>query len=200
MKDKSCIFIINQQIKQTGVRRKMYYEEILNSLDKNVQNRIIFALLALMEEYSFTDISVSQVCQKAQVSRQTYYRFFADNNRVLIYHLNGIITEYRLIRVLTDNKNLSELSYFFLFFQNYPELLQLLYTNNKMYLLQQAISPLTDRFIHERFYKIEPYRNYADEFVAATLCSLLTVWARNEFDRYSLDIAQFASYFLKEVQ
>lgn len=54
--------MINQQIKKTGVRRDMYYEEILNSLDKNVRNRIIFALLTLMEENPFTDISVSQVC------------------------------------------------------------------------------------------------------------------------------------------
>ena len=41
------------------------------------------ALLALMKQYPFDDITITQICQEAQVSRQSYYRNYNDKQEIL---------------------------------------------------------------------------------------------------------------------
>lgn len=51
------------------------------------QKLISEALLRLLEERSFSDISVSDLCREAQVSRQTFYSLFGTKENVIIYEL-----------------------------------------------------------------------------------------------------------------
>ena len=51
------------------------------------QTLITDALLTLLETVPFTDISVSRLCQQAQVSRQTFYSLFGTKENVLLHAL-----------------------------------------------------------------------------------------------------------------
>ena len=79
------------------------YTEILETLELDSRNRIRFSLVSLMEQYPYFEIVVSAICQKAKVSRQTYYRLFDSKDDVLLLHLNEIMKEYLLPRILLDN-------------------------------------------------------------------------------------------------
>ncbi|WP_297956946.1 TetR/AcrR family transcriptional regulator [uncultured Ruminococcus sp.] len=52
------------------------------------QKLISEALLRLLEEKTFSDISVSDLCREAQVSRQTFYSLFGTKENVIIYELS----------------------------------------------------------------------------------------------------------------
>ena len=52
------------------------------------QKLISEALLRLLEEKAFNDISVSDLCREAQVSRQTFYSLFGTKENVIIYELS----------------------------------------------------------------------------------------------------------------
>lgn len=52
------------------------------------QKLISGAMLKLLEEKSFGDISVSDLCREAQVSRQTFYSLFGTKENVIIYELD----------------------------------------------------------------------------------------------------------------
>lgn len=175
------------------------YTEILETLELDSRNRIRFSLVSLMEQYPYSEIVVSAICQKAKVSRQTYYRLFDSKDDVLLLHLNEIMKEYLLPRILLDNTSTNEFLQFFLFFAGYKDLLKILYRNDKMYLLQQVLTRYSKLFIQEPFYRVAIGYNYAVDFVASTLCSLLTVWTQMEFKTGCSTLASFASSFLEVV-
>ena len=173
------------------------YTQILETDEVTSQNRIRFALLSLMEEHPYSEISVSQICQAAQVSRQTFYRLFDTKDDVLILYLHEIMKEYLLPKVLFDTQCAPELLQFFLFFSGYKHLLELLYRSDKMYLLLHILIKYRNAFINEPIFRIAHGHDYATEFVASTLCSGLTVWAKMEFKTSCSTLAAYTSQFLK---
>lgn len=52
------------------------------------QKQIAEALLELLNEASFQSVSVSSICRKAAVSRQTFYSLFESKENVIIYELS----------------------------------------------------------------------------------------------------------------
>lgn len=176
------------------------YTEILKTLDLDSRNRIRFSLVSLMEQYPYSEIVVSAICQKAKVSRQTYYRLFSSKDDVLTLHLNEVMKEYLLPRILLDNASRNEFLQFFLFFAGYKDLLKTLYRNDKMYLLQHVLTRYSKLFIQEPFYRVAISYNYAVDFVASTLCSLLTVWTQIDFKTDCSTLSYFASSFLEAVK
>ena len=175
------------------------YTEISETTEWDSRNRIQFTLLSLMEEYPYSRITVSQLCQAAKVSRQTYYRLFDTKDDILILHLHGIMSEYLLSKILLGTTSTPELLQFFLFFSGYQNLLDLLYKNNKMFLLQHVLVKYSNVFISEPIFRIAHGYDYAAEFVASTLCSVLTVWAKMEFKTGCSTLANYTSQFLKGI-
>ena len=53
------------------------------------QRLIADAMLALLETESFAGLSVTEVCRRAQVSRQTFYSLFGTKEQVLAYALQA---------------------------------------------------------------------------------------------------------------
>ncbi|MBO4493127.1 MAG: TetR family transcriptional regulator [Ruminococcus sp.] len=52
------------------------------------QKLISDAMLRLLEEKPFSEISVSDLCREAQVSRQTFYSLFGAKENVILYELS----------------------------------------------------------------------------------------------------------------
>ena len=53
------------------------------------QQLISDALLSILEEKAFEDISISELCKKAQVSRQTFYSLFGKKENVIAFVLKS---------------------------------------------------------------------------------------------------------------
>lgn len=52
------------------------------------QKLISEAMLRLLEEKPFSEISVSDLCREAQISRQTFYSLFGTKENVIMYELS----------------------------------------------------------------------------------------------------------------
>lgn len=52
------------------------------------QKQIAEALLELLNDCSFQSVSVSSICRRADVSRQTFYSLFESKENVIIYELS----------------------------------------------------------------------------------------------------------------
>ncbi|MBQ8162703.1 MAG: TetR family transcriptional regulator [Clostridia bacterium] len=52
------------------------------------QKQIADALVSLMEDMPYSDISVCAICKRAEVSRQTFYSLFASKENVVSYALS----------------------------------------------------------------------------------------------------------------
>lgn len=51
------------------------------------------ALLRVMQQYSFKEITITQLAQEAKLSRKTFYRLFADKEDVLSYLFESLYIE-----------------------------------------------------------------------------------------------------------
>lgn len=52
------------------------------------QQMISDAFFSLLKQKSYSDISVSELCTQAQVSRQTFYTLFETKENIMLYELN----------------------------------------------------------------------------------------------------------------
>lgn len=175
------------------------YTEILKTSKLDSRTKIQYSLMALMEEYPYSDITISHICQTAKVSRQTFYRLFNTKEDVLLAELNRIMQEYKFSKIYLEQNGKSEFLHFYLFFAGYQKLLAQLYKSNYMHLLQHVLSRHCDFLIHEPIFRIPHGYDYANEFISATLCSVLTVWAKMEFKTSCSTLALYTSDFLRGV-
>lgn len=58
------------------------------------QKMIVEALLELMDEKEFSKINIKELCEKAMVSRQTFYTLFGSKEEVIGLHLDTLFDAY----------------------------------------------------------------------------------------------------------
>ena len=57
------------------------------------KEKLANALLTVMKQYSFKEITITQLAQEANLSRKTFYRLFADKDEVLSYLFQNLYIE-----------------------------------------------------------------------------------------------------------
>lgn len=142
------------------------------------QKLLLDALNELLAEKEFKDISVSELCHRSGVSRQTFYSLFGTKENILLYQLELIndtkpdheddctmqligICE-RFSRYVTSNY--SQLT---MLIEN--ELTEILYT-----MMYQSMSSCRQSFV----LLDDDVREYAAQFMAAGLCRLAQKYIR----------------------
>ncbi len=100
------------------------------------KKRFIKALLVLMEQYDFKDITITQISQEAGLSRKTFYRLFKDKEELLYFFFEKLYKEC-LIRIRSRQLRhyWDVVQCYFDFFGERKELLSLLKENNLSTLL-----------------------------------------------------------------
>ena len=67
-----------------------------------VVEHITNALISLMEKHSIHDLSISQICDEAQVGRASFYRNFQSKEDVLKKYLQKVLLECLIIYFQVD--------------------------------------------------------------------------------------------------
>ncbi len=96
------------------------------------KKEITDALIALMQDHSFSEITVKQIVLEAKLERKTFYNNFSSKEDVLDGVINSAIHEYVL--ALTKSPD-GPLTVIFDFCDKNRDLLNLLHKNNMLYLL-----------------------------------------------------------------
>ena len=142
------------------------------------------ALLTLLKNTPYQEITITALTQQADLARRTFYRHFTTVDDVMTYYLEHICDEF--IAQLAD---LTQLDFqtlmlrFFDFWQDYRIFLHSLAINQRLFLLLQVFMPkLRDRLIGEA---VDPEVYY---FIAGGLWNLLinsldsaNDWSTEEF-------------------
>lgn len=80
----------------TSVGFSKYMEFIMGRSEtkfKNIANKMNFALVELLKEKDFAEISVSEICQKAEVNRSTFYSHYVNTVDLLHETWNSIMEQ-----------------------------------------------------------------------------------------------------------
>ena len=68
-------------------------EEHLDLRQRKTRKLLVEALAQLLEEHSFQELSVTDICRRAMVHRTTFYAHFNDKQELLRYLLHGLERE-----------------------------------------------------------------------------------------------------------
>lgn len=95
------------------------------------KQKIVKALLYIMEQYDFKEITVMQIAQEAQLSRKTFYRLFSNKDDVLDLFFNEISTEcISQIKIQKVQHYWEVVQLYFDFWESHKDMLNLLCKNN----------------------------------------------------------------------
>jgi len=142
------------------------------------------ALLRLLEEQRYTQITIKDICAKADLSRQTFYQIFDSKDEIMEYHFMTLFREFSEECGDIQRVSLSDLTCcFFRFFYRHRRFVEVLIENNMTYILEQQFEHYLGeialfRTINDR----EKHPDYSRSFVAGALTQVLTHWFQCGFD------------------
>ena len=177
-------------------------EETLRKKNKNRINRaslrsrrlIITALLELMEENSFVEITIKEVAEKAELVRRTFYGHFASKDDVLKYHIDGLCLQ---LSKRISNAGEPLLRYvsgqFFTFWNEHARFLRML-KKNGLFIPIDAVEKILkniDITLHIEQWKHLPERehSFAYAYMVGRLMNLLNSWIDKDCGETSDDMA-----------
>lgn len=101
------------------------------------QKEITEALIELMKEYPYDEITVKQILLESKLARKTFYRNFESKDDVLLSLIREILREYY---ILVDKGDVDVLNTIFSFVVKNRELLILLDRNNMLHMVLQCMN------------------------------------------------------------
>lgn len=155
--------------------------------EKTVENqkRLCQSLLELAEKTPYEQIFVSDICQRARISRRSFYRYFSNKDDVLHALVRDSIMEcsVRSVELRFDVAHLRELLVrFFLFWkQERRDLLEMLRKNRMENLLMDLY--LDWAMTEIKAYPDKPLRQTAMTFSVTGVMAVLFQWSAKSYDR-----------------
>ena len=170
------------------------------------QREIEQGLLEYMTHKSYEDITVIELCQKMDIPRKTFYRYFSNKDGALfalIDHTLQDLVENHLYNKQALYSDVEIMEHFFDYWLEKKILLDVLATNNLSgILLQRAINstpkyePMLDSIsLSNGSVRAKQYKLY---FIISGIISLVIQWHKNHFDKTPAQMAKLAVELLPQ--
>ena len=178
-------------------------QEMTNPLAIRSQEWLSNALLLLMEEKEFKDITVQEIAAKADLSRRTFYRVFTAKEDPLTWYLNTLYTEFLALLSQQQCHEFKEvLALYLAFWYQHAHLFSLLKRSNMLsYVLQQYYRVFPEVFkVVKSDYPLSQNSDalaYAMAFSAGGLLSVLIKWADEGMTKTPEEILKMVDVMLQ---
>lgn len=156
----------------------------INKTALKSQKKILDALLELMEQEEYDNITVKNICKNAGISRQTFYYLFDSKDEIVIYYINSFLEEIE--QFINDNSIISIYDLIYTYFTAID--------NNqhiKNFISIINITPLFVDTLLKFMAKIHFLKtnkqadlkdDYANHFVSSGLHGIFLLWIKNKKD------------------
>lgn len=151
------------------------------------QRELELGLLALMTEKRYDEISVSDLCQRLDIPRKAFYRYFSCKDGALQALIDHTLMEYDTIV-----ENRLDLIGFFQFWLRQKPLLEAIERNNLYSIFLARIIDYTIREEHI----ITRDKTFKMDFILCGLMSMVLSWFRSGFKATPLEMARSARRIL----
>ena len=166
------------------------------------QKLLIDALLTLMKEKKYSQITVSELTEKADLSRRTFYRLFSSIDEILLFYIHTLWSQKS--SELYDSENISymDISRFSLdFWYEHKDLTILLYENDLSNIILKFINEISlEIYKHqqpsEQFEKNPEAMEYALAYSSGGVHNIICTWASHGMDKTPAQLMQMFQYTL----
>ncbi len=164
------------------------------------QREIENALLDMMSKKSYTEISITEVCERLGMPRKTFYRYFDSKEDMLYALIEHTMTEYQDFAAAPGKDGIrtlqSEIENYYKFWICHKPLLDALYRNN---MLEKIIDvsmnfPVNDMVSLQKFLPddSEWAREKIFKFAVCGLCFQMIDWYKGGFKTSISDMARIS--------
>lgn len=165
-----------------------------NPAAKRSQTAIVSALISLLDERPLGKLTVKNIMDNTDLSRQTFYQLFESTDEVLSFQLQYLYQQYQK---QVDPQPLNTLcdigKYFFKFFDNNVDFFELMIKNDQSCLIQANCLKFLKT---EQFYDVlnvsaeDPNdEKYVASFISAGIVGVLIEWIHDDRDTESDHLA-----------
>lgn len=158
--------------------------------DQDIQCCLVNALVDLMKEYPFDDITISEICYKAHVARATYYRYASGKHGkeyLLAFKLKNDYSKYLDIHNMQMGEHI--LGYVY---EN-KELFTLLQKNK---LLNVIVSFLKFANQNDKMKAVNPYLHAYSNF---SYLGVIYQWVKDDFSKTPAEISMIIFNAYKKI-
>ena len=147
-----------------------------------VKKCIVDSLLLLMNEKEFDEITITEICNKAGVSRMTYYRNYYNKDDIIIEYLKDIAEDFKkeshswMKKNEYTNKNV--IRFLFTYFEKYSYFIKTLRKANLTGLLQECLNNYLETETN-MIKRQDPYEKYHMYSYAGALFNVYMKWIDN---------------------
>jgi len=158
------------------------YKKQTSSIAMQSQNWIVDSVIRLLETYSFQEITVTQICQEAQLVRKTFYRNFETKEDVLHYILDHLFESFRSEFDIETMEPFEIFTQYYEYWAKEKQLLTYLHRDNLFYLLTKKYIEYADSVrMYLLFSKGDINRQtglepYVIHFIAGGMVAILEHW------------------------
>ncbi len=154
-------------------------------------------LLDLMEEKPYEEISIIDICKKAELSRQTFYNYFESKDELFRYLLRSTY-EDKLRSFKTIPSSDEAISAFVSTIKNNPRLVSAIVKNNMGNLVSDEIFKSITRFLNTFIPTFESQPNFACYVVllSGALTHFITYNAKNNSEMSEKEMTKILETFL----
>jgi AcrR family transcriptional regulator len=111
-------------------------EENMNQQKQQSMKWLTDALLTLMGEKAYREISITEICTRADLSRRTFYRLYESKEDILKGYADSLCQRYFELFTKQDDLSLANVAYiFFSFWKVYKDFLLILHQQNLVHIL-----------------------------------------------------------------
>ena len=159
------------------------------------QELICKAVCKLMAELPFAEITVTRICQEAQVGRKTFYRHFQEKEDVVTLMIDYLREEYEqeLLRVPLEDA----VRYHFTFLSQRIEFMKLMHAAGQMSLLNARFAQIQPK-VMPRWSDDERENAYRAAVTVAGTEAVIRLWAERGFRETVEELVQLHRYALGE--
>ena len=120
----------------------------VNSQNQLVRECIFTALMILMERKCFKEIKITEIVNKAGVSRMSYYRNYNSKEDIITFYLDKMLEDY--LEIISNNEMYDRYNrkyYFIVCFKNNERLIRNLIKSGMESLILERINTFTDSVV-----------------------------------------------------
>lgn len=180
------------------------FHETLTVDQKNSSDQFLIALLNLMKKKSFFEISISELCHAASLSRTTFYKFFPDKNALLDYLAEDLSLGFVAYKKSLKTNNLPPekiaFVHYFSFWYQVHEWVDVLVKDGLWERIampnDKALSLLSKRSWDAYLTQSTQAVEMMQQFIAAGCVQLVKWWSNHNYEKSPEEMAELVVYSL----
>jgi AcrR family transcriptional regulator len=164
------------------------YKKQTSTVAIQSQKWIADSLIKLLETHTFSEITVTQICQEAKLVRKTFYRNFETKEDVLHYILDQLFESFRNNFDIENMTSLEVFTHYYEYWAKERHLLNYLHRDDLFYLLTKKYIEYADSirmyllFVKGDLKKQTGLEPYVIHFIAGGMVAILEHWLECDFE------------------